>query len=823
MNKILSFIFAIMTIIEVKAQHSTDYRLWYDRPATYWEEALPVGNGKIGAMIFGGTQKELIQLNEGSLWSGRPLPERINPEAYSHLEEVRNALEQGNYTLADSLCRLMQGLNSQYYLPLGDLIITQQDAPESAVKNYSRSLSLNNATATTTFNAHGVNYKREIFASAPDNVLVIKYSADKSKNLSLNISLASKLQNKVTVKDNSIIMDAIAPALVDTPNEKMKAILDIREELTGMRAQTRLRVSQKGGKLTSEKESLKVENADEVLIILTAATSFNGMDKCPVKEGKDEKAINAKTMSDASNSYEQLLSHHLQDHKNIFDRMSLEINRNVQNKQAIEKYQKITTDSLLRAYNSTATTNTALASFVEELYFQYGRYLLIAASRPGGTPANLQGIWNQHYRAPWRGNFTININTEMNYWPAEVCNMEETHQPLLQFIKGLAKNGRKTAKEYYGTRGWVAHHNTDLWGLSTPVGDLGGDDPMWANWQMGGNWLCQHLWEHYRFTQDKDYLKNDAYPVMREAALFCLDWLVEKDGQLITSPSTSPENTFRMNGRNLSVTQCSTMDMAIIKDLFDNVIAASTILSEDKELRKEITKARAKLKPYTIGSKGQLMEWDKEFVETDPQHRHLSHLFGLHPGHTISPIYTPELANACQKTFEIRGDGGTGWSKAWKINFAARLLDGNHAHKMIREILSYVDPAKGGRGGTYPNLFDAHPPFQIDGNFGATAGFAEMLLQSQNDELHLLPALPDAWKDGNVKGVRGRGNYTVDIAWEDGKLKSANIKAHLDGTCRIRTAQPINIKDVKTKSKKEGGYYITTFKTKAGKSYRIMP
>ncbi len=824
MKKTILLLIALLSIVQTYAQDGPFYQLWFNQPATYWEEALPIGNGKIGAMVFGRIQKELIQLNEGSFWSGRPLPQSTNPDAYNYLAQVRAAIANEDYPLADQLCHRMQGLNSQYYLPLGDLMIEQADIPESTTSNYQRSLSLNNALATTTFTANGVDYKREMFVSAPDNALIVRFTANQPKSLTLSISLATQLEGTIVAQGNDIVMDAIAPALMDKPNEKMKAVLGNEEGLTGMRAETRLNVKHKGGTLTTDKECLQVSNADEVVIILTAATSFNGMDKCPVKEGKDEKAIVAQTLSSACNSsYEQLFTRHQQDYKSYFDRMTLTLNHTASANDVEPQLYNTPTDSLLRAYNDKPKATTALSSFVEELYFQYGRYLLISSSRPGGTPANLQGIWSQHLRAPWRGNFTTNINAEMNYWPAETTNLSEMHLPLLHWIRGLAKNGRNTAQEYYHTRGWVAHHNSDIWGLTTPVGDFGNDNPMWANWQMGGNWLCQHLWEHYRFTQDKEYLRNEAYPVMREAALFCLDWLVEKDGELITSPSTSPENTFRIDGKNYSVTECCTMDMAIIRDLFDNVTEAMELLDVDKPLCKEIRNARAKLRPYAIGSKGQLLEWNKEFEETDPQHRHTSHLFGLHPGHTISPIFTPELAAACQRTFELRGDGGTGWSKAWKINFAARLLDGNHAHKMIREILYYVDPAKPRIGGTFPNLFDAHPPFQIDGNFGATAGFAEMLLQSQNDELHLLPALPDAWNKGVVKGLRGRGNYTVDMEWDNGKLTKGTIKAHLDGTCRLRTSQPIQIEGIKTKSKQDGKYFVTSFKVVAGQSYQVKP
>ncbi len=470
-------------------------------------------------------------------------------------------------------------------------------------------------------------------------------------------------------------------------------------------------------------------------------------------------------------------------------------------------------------------TNGAKDPGLETLYFQYGRYLLISSSRPGGAPANLQGIWNKEMQAPWSSNYTTNINVQMNYWPSEMANLSELNQPLINLIHELAITGKATAKQFYNANGWVVHHNSDIWALSNPVGDSGKGDPKWANWNMGAPWLSRHLWEHYLFTQDKEFLKQ-SYPLMKGAVQFLLDYMVEYKGYLVTAPSVSPENDFiDDSGKKGSVSIATTMDMSIIRDIFENTIRASKLLNIDSAFRKLIMEKQQKLYPFHIGKKGNLQEWYKDCEDVDPHHRHVSQLYGLHPGYQISPLTTPDLAAAAKKTLKLRGDDGTGWSLAWKINFWARLLDGNHAYKMVRTLLRFTsqDKQHSQVGGAYINLFDAHPPFQIDGNFGGVSGMCEMLVQSHLDEIHLLAALPDEWASGEIKGLKARGNYEIGMVWKDKKIITAQIKSLVGGTCKIRSSTLLLIKGMPTKSVRNNGYYVMSFQAKSGKTYEVIP
>lgn len=795
-------------------------KLWYKQPAKEWVEALPLGNGRLGAMVYGRVEEELIQLNEETLWSGRPVDLNPNPEAVRYLPQVRNALFDGDWGKATRLCHKMQGDYTQSYLPLADLKI-KQDFDEGTVKEYSRELDISEAISRTSFTENGIAYERETFVSSPDQLIVVKLSSSKKGALNFSSTLNSLLKSKILDKDKGVLLQGVAPVHVD-PNylNTPQPVVYEKGGHQGMRFVVSMEVETLDGEVEIKNGVAFVKDATEAVLRIAATTSFNGFDKDPQTEGKNEVSAVEEYLNKARHtSYAKMRRRHVEDFKSFFDRLSLKL---TDGNQSCDPSMDI--KERLLAYRSGQSDIQ-----LEELYYHFNRYLLISCSRPGGMPANLQGIWNNLLRAPWSGNYTININAEMNYWAAETCNLSELHLPFINHVKNLSKNGEQTAKNFYHAKGWSLSHNSDIWGQTNPVGNRGMGDPSWANWYMGSPWVCQHLFEHFRFTGDKAYLESEAYPVMKGAALFCLDWLIEdKDGWLVTAPSTSPENRFiDENGNVQCVSVATTMDMSLIWDLFTNLIEASEVLQKDMDFRNMLIEKRAKLYPLHIGKKGNLQEWFKDYEDMDPHHRHVSHLFGLSPGRQITPFKTPDLAKACQKTLELRGDNGTGWSLAWKINFWARLLDGNHAHKLLRNLLKVVDVYEENYdgGGSYVNLFCAHPPFQIDGNFGGLSGMTEMLIQSHDDIVHLLPALPAEWRGGCIEGVCARNGFVVDLEWADGNLIKGKLFSKLGEQCRLRTSCPIQISGVKAVSEKQetkwGTYYLTHFKTKPGKTYRI--
>jgi alpha-L-fucosidase 2 len=848
--KLLLFSILCLLLPACQPEKKDSLILWYNEPATNWNDALPIGNGYSGAMLFGGTDKELLQLNENTLYSGEPSvvfkDVKVTPES---LEQVVSLLKKGEYGKANEIAaKHWLGRLHQYYQPFGDLRIENNKTGE--ITEYRRELNISEAIVRTTFHQDGATCIREVFASHPDNVIIIRLASNRPSGIDVNLHFDGPHPTASQSSDNNrLLYKGKAPGYVERRTfEQMEAwgdqykhpelydkdgkrkfdkrvLYGNESENKGMSFEARIEPVLPGkGEVELTENGMRIYNTNEVYFVMALATSFNGYDKSPSREGIDPSEKVESLLANALKyDYKTLKKRHTDDYESLFERVSLHL-------PSSEEQKSLPTDERIARFAENPDPDLAA------LLYQFGRYLMISGSRPGGQPLNLQGMWNKEIIPPWNCGYTQNINSEMNYWPAEITHLPECHEPLFRLIKELSVTGRETARNMYNRRGWVAHHNTSIWRESLPNDNV----PTASFWPMAQGWYSSHLWEHYLFTNDEDFLKNEAYPILKGAAEFYADWLTDDgNGNLATPAGISPENAFiSEKGERGALSMGPTMDMTIIRETFMRTIQASEMLDTDTGLRAELKGKLSRLLPYRIGERGQLQEWMYDFKEAEPKHRHISHLYGLYPGDQITPE-TPELFKAAEISLNLRGDEATGWSMGWKINCWARLQDGNRAHKIIRNLFNPVGFGMDGKrerattrggGGLYKSMLDAHPPFQIDGNFGYTAGVTEMLLQSHAGYIHLLPALPDVWPTGSVDGLKARGNFKISCCWSNGKLQEATLQSMSGKPCRIRTSVPVIVSKGKTEIVKTTPvewngktFYDASFSTAKNDIFKLTP